>query len=214
MTEIVKMPATAAIAALLLALGTFAAEAGSTSDGDVANSDRVEQRAPGGTDSPAGTTDVEAGGGAAGAGAGAPAAHAAPADADTAATTEASATGSGAAPDDAIPDDGPTDQEAARKSLANSKSVTKSIDTPHMAMSITHSMGFARDGDGDLARARAMAKAQALDTPGQVRTDTRTKTSVAVAGDAEAAATAEADAEVGEAGPSATTFGETSVAVH
>jgi len=115
-----------------------------------------------------------------------------------------------------VGDAGPAedDDATAGNAVAHSKSFTKSIVTPHMAMSITHSIGMARDEDGDMAMAKAMAKAKALDTPGQVRTDTMTKTSIRVEGDAEADATAMADAEIDDSGMSVETFGETSVAVH
>src|SRR6185369_14767063 len=102
----------------------------------------------------------------------------------------------------------------AATAVARSKSFTKSIVTPHMAMSITHSIGLAKDEDGDMAKAKAMAKAKVLDTPGQVRTDTMTKTSVKVEGDAEASAAATADAGVEDGSMSVQAFGETSVAVH
>lgn len=127
-----------------------------------------------------------------------------------------------AASDDATADDVDSEDAgstadgdvAAGDAVARSRSFTKSIVTPHMAMSITHSIGIAKDEDGDRAMAKAMAKAQALDTPGQTRTDTMTKTSVKVEGDAAADATATADAEVNDSGMSVATFGETSVAVH
>jgi hypothetical protein len=101
----------------------------------------------------------------------------------------------------------------AGDATAKTKSFTKSVVTPHMAKSFTHSISRAKDEDGDFAMAKAFAKAKAIDTPGLTRTVTSTKTSVKVDGDAAAGATAGAAADVTEAGPTARTFGETSAAV-
>lgn len=96
---------------------------------------------------------------------------------------------------------------------AGTKSLTKSIVTPHMVKSFTHSISRAKDEDGDFAMAKAFATAKAIDTPGLTRTATSTKTSVKVEDDALADATAGAVADVTEAGLTARTFGETSAAV-
>ena len=106
-----------------------------------------------------------------------------------------------------------TDTATAEKSVARSKSFTKTIATPHMTMSISHSKSMAKDEDGDMAMAKAMAKAKALDTPGVTRTDAVSKTTVRVEGDAEADAEASADAAVDGSGMSVETFAKTSVAV-
>jgi hypothetical protein len=106
-----------------------------------------------------------------------------------------------------------SDTATAEESMARSKSFTKTIATPHMTMSISRSIGMAKDEDGDMAMAKAMAKAKALDTPGTTRTDTMSKTTVRVDGDAMADAAASADASVDASGMSVETFAETSVAV-
>jgi hypothetical protein len=105
------------------------------------------------------------------------------------------------------------DSAVADTSVARSKSFTKTIETPHMTKSISHSKSMAKDEDGDMAMAKAMARAKALDTPGVTRTDTTSKTTVTVEGDAEADAAAVADATIDQSGMSVETFAETSVAV-
>jgi hypothetical protein len=213
-----KWPLLTTTAALALVLGTMSSQADSPApDSGDAKSDQAEQHAPAAAsdkvaeasnpaDDADDTSTVDAGDQEVSTETEAP--DDAEADAEVAsdvASVEADSEDGGPAVDDGVTDD---------NAVARSKSFTKSIVTPHMAMSITRSIGLAKDEDGDMAMAKAMAKAKALDTPGQTRTDTMTKTSVRVEGDAEADATASAEAEIGDGGMTVETFGETSVAVH
>jgi hypothetical protein len=186
-----KLPLAAMATALVFALGAMPSQADSAmaGSGDL-KSDHAARQAPAASDKAAKVSDsIDA-------------AADRPASAEAADISEPSrdvaAVSGDAAADDAV---------------VRSRSFTKSIVTPHMTMSITHSIGMAKDEDGDRAMAKAMARAQALDTPGQTRTDVMTKTSVKVDGDAASDATATADAEVNDSGMSVATFGETSVAV-